>query len=116
MKFKSLSVIDFMEEYQNWSKTEFLPNVKHHIQELRTLETSDTQSLLFGCRHEIQHLIEFLHGVLEYNSTGHIPVSSDDDYLNLRAIFDGYFGPIKPLWPMDKETKWTPPFDLDSIK
>lgn len=42
-----------------------------------------------------------------------IPVSSDDDYLNLRAIFDGYFGPIEPLWPMDKETKWTPPFDSD---
>ena len=114
MKFKSLSVLDFMEEYQNWSKTVFLPNVKHHIQDLQTLETSDPNSLLFGCRHEIQHLIEFLHCVLKYNSTGHIPVSSDDDYLNLRAIFDGYFGPIEPLWPMDKETKWIPPFGSES--
>ena len=74
MKFKSLSVLDFMEEYQNWSKTEFLPNVKHHLQELQTIETSHMDSLLFGCRHEIQHLIEFLQGVLEYNSLKFIGV------------------------------------------
>ena len=115
MKFKSLSVLDFMEEYKNWSKNEFLPNVKHHLQELQTLETSDTDSLLFGCRHEIQHLIEFLQGVLEFNSTGHIPATYDDDFVNLRDIFDDYFGLVEPLWPLDKETQWTPPFDSDSI-
>ena len=114
MRFKSLSVVDFMEESKAWNGPEFLKNVYNHKNDLQNLKI-EKDSLLFGCRAEVAHLIRFLDSLILYNNSGELGELSDDDYCNEQEIYERLVGEFKPrIWVMSNlETEaWTPPLEI----
>lgn len=91
LKFYSLSVLDFIEESENWNKDTFINNVYVHKEELKTLEVDNPESPYFGCGKEIWHLIDFCRKILWYNETQVYPAGmSKDDFDRMMTIFARY--------------------------
>ena len=89
LKFKSLSVLDFIKEAESWDANEFIPNCIIHKEELKKLDVDDPESIYYGCGCEIWHLIDFLRKCLWFNQTnGGDPANMDEyDYQKMIALF-----------------------------
>ena len=91
LKFKSLSVLDFIEESKSWDKDNFIPNVYTHKEELKRLDVENPESIYFGCGREIWHLIDFCRKFLWYNETQVYPNGmTNEDYEKMMKIFERY--------------------------
>lgn len=87
LSFKSLSVLDFMEESKKWKTEDFLNNVRTHKEELKKLTISEPSSLYYGCRFEIMHLTDFLKKLLFYYDYHTVPYGiSDEDYARIKEL------------------------------
>ncbi len=88
-KFRSLSVLDFIRESEDWNGAEFINNCYIHKEELKQLDVESPESIYWGCGQEIWHLIDFLRKCLFFNDTGGAyPAGMDDeDYQRMVNIF-----------------------------
>lgn len=60
LSFYSLTVLDFFEESKNWKEEEFIYNCQIHKQELENVRILRKHNKFYGCKFEIEHLIDFL--------------------------------------------------------
>lgn len=56
----SLSVLDFFEESKQWSEADFIVNCQLHKNELEDIRILRKHNRYYGCKKEIEHLIDFL--------------------------------------------------------
>lgn len=89
LKFKSLSVLDFINESEEWNGTDFIQNCYIHKEELKQLDVDSPESIYFGCGGEIWHLIDFLRKCLFFNDTGgkYPGGMKEEDYRRMVTIF-----------------------------
>lgn len=88
LHFKSLSVLDFIEESKDWDADNFIRNVYIHKEDLKKLDTTNKESIYYGCDKEIWHLIDFCRKILYYNEYHSDPAGiSDEDYTRLKDLF-----------------------------
>lgn len=86
MRFKSLSLKDFIEESKEWSKEDFLPNVVLHGTELKNLDVDNKDSIYWGCRESVWDLIDFLRKVVNFKQHEVYPIGMTED--NFRIMID----------------------------
>lgn len=92
LEFYSLTVLDFFEESKSWSEDEFIQNCIIHKKELEGIRILRKHHRYYGCRLEIEHLIDFLRKLLWFNqSDGTYPAGmSQKDYDLMIEIFKRY--------------------------
>jgi hypothetical protein len=92
LKFYSLSVVDFFEESKSWEGNEFIQNCITHKKELENIRILRKHHRYYGCRLEIEHLIDFLRKLLWFNqSDGTYPAGmSQKNYDLMIEIFKRY--------------------------
>lgn len=89
LRFKSLSVLDFIKEAEEWDGADFINNCYTHKEQLKKLDVDSLESVYFGCGCEIWHLIDFLRKCLFFNETGgKYPAGmGDEDYQRMVTLF-----------------------------
>jgi len=92
LEFYSLTVLDFFEESKTWKKEEFIANCTIHKKELENIRILRKHNRYYGCKLEIEHLIDFLRKLLWFDqSDGTYPAGmSQDDYDLMIEIFKRY--------------------------
>lgn len=91
MKFKSLSVLDFIEESKEWPKEDFIKNCYIHKEDLKKLDVDDKDSVYFGCGLAIWDLIKFLRNILFFNESQKYPATMNkDEFKQMIEIFNRY--------------------------
>lgn len=89
--FRSLSVLDFIEESKRWDADHFIPNVTLHKEELKKLDVDNEESPFYGCGREIWHLIDFCRKIIYFNQYNSEPGGiSEEDFNRLKEIFRRY--------------------------
>ena len=89
--FKSLSVLDFVEESKGWDFDHFIENVALHKEELKELDVDNEESPYYGCGCEIWHLIDFCRKILYFNQYQCTPGGmSEEDFNRLKEVFRRY--------------------------
>lgn len=92
LEFYSLTVLDFFEESKTWKEEEFIANCIRHKKELENIRILRKHNRYYGCKLEIEHLIDFLIKLLWFDqSDGTYPAGmSQDDYDLMIKIFKRY--------------------------
>lgn len=91
MTFRSLTVLDFFEESKEWKEEDFISNCQLHKQQLEEISILRKHNRYYGCKKEIEHLIDFLRNLLWFNRNPHTPASmTEDDYKLMIEIFQRY--------------------------
>lgn len=91
--FYSLTVLDFFEESKNWKEEEFIYNCQIHKQELENIRILRKHNRFYGCKLEIEHLIDFLRKLLWFNNNPKYPASMKRDDYNLMIEIFRRFNP-----------------------
>ncbi len=90
LQFYSLTVLDFFDESRDW-KEEFIYNCQVHKNELENIRILRKHNRYYGCRLEIEHLIDSLKKLIWFNSNAHSPAGMrEDDYNLMIKIFRRY--------------------------
>lgn len=88
LNFYSLTVLDFFEESKNWKEEEFIYNCQIHKQELENVRILRKHNKFYGCKLEIEHLIDFLKKIIWFNGNPKYPGGMKrDDYGLMIEIF-----------------------------
>lgn len=91
LNFYSLTVLDFFEESKNWKEEEFIFNCQIHKQELENVRILRKHNKFYGCKLEIEHLIDFLKKIIWFNKNPKYPAGMKrDDYSLMIEIFRRY--------------------------
>lgn len=92
LNFYSLTVLDFFEESKGWKEEDFIQNCQTHKKELENIRILRKHHRYYGCKFEIDHLIDFLRKLLWFNqSDGTYPAGmSQNDYDMMIEIFKRY--------------------------
>lgn len=91
LEFYSLTVLDFFEESKGWEEEEFIHNCIRHKQELENVRIIRKHNRYYGCKFEIEHLIDFLKKLVWFNSNPTYPGRmKEEDYNLMIEIFKRY--------------------------
>ncbi len=91
LQFYSLTVLDFFDESKGWKEEEVIYNCQVHKNELENIRILRKHNRYYGCRLEIEHLIDFLKKLIWFNSNAHSPAGMrEDDYNLMIKIFRRY--------------------------
>lgn len=89
MKYNILSIRDFFEDSKEWTSEDFFLNCEVLKRDLLNLEIYDENNLTYGCRREIEALINFIRNVqfcYNYKFATFPATATDEEYTLIKDI------------------------------
>ena len=84
-------MLDFFEESKDWKEEDFIHNCMEHKEELENVKILRKHNRFYGCKLEIEHLIDFLKKLIWFNRNSCYPGGmKEDDYDLMIEIFRRY--------------------------